>query len=295
MTGQINTDFSFLLSFLALVTVFAVVLAICVFVISLIIVIAAFLFCMAGRTKHPMMQRLRQWNYAHRGLHDDEKPENSMAAFRAALDKGYGIELDLHLMKDGNVAVIHDASLKRVANADVFIEDQTLEDLPKYCLGDTQEQIPLFRDVLTLFDGKAPMIVELKSERDNYEALCRAALALLDDYKGDFCIESFDPRVVRWLKNNRPDICRGQLAENWFRSKAKLPFALKFLLSFHLGNIYSRPDFIAYNFRDRRTFGTGICRRILGVQGVSWTIRSKEDFDIAVNDGWIPIFENFEP
>ncbi len=265
------------------------------FLITLLVLCLAYLFILAGRKNHKNLRLLRKWSYAHRGLHDKEKPENSMAAFRAALENGYGIELDVHLMKDGNLAIIHDSSLQRVANADVRIEDLTLEELPNYHLGDTQEQIPLFKDVLALFDGKAPMVVELKCVDGNYAALCKKALELLDEYKGLFCVESFDPRAVRWLKINRPDICRGQLTENWFKAKVKLPWILRFALTYHISNVYTRPDFIAVRYVHRRTFGTDICRKLLGVQGISWTVQSQEEYDIAVGDGWIPIFENFKP
>ena len=122
---------------------------------------ALYVLSLRCRRGNPQLQKLRLWAYAHRGLHGKGVPENSMAAFRLALEKGYGIELDVHLMADGNLAVIHDASLLRTAGADVQIEDLTLKDLSKYRLEGTQEQIPLFSDVLKLFDGKAPMIIEL--------------------------------------------------------------------------------------------------------------------------------------
>jgi len=109
-----------------------------------------------GRTGHPGLSALQGWNYAHRGLHDAEKPENSMAAFRAALENGYGIELDIHLIKDGNLAVIHDTSLLRTTGRDGKITDLTTEDLANYHLNGTQETIPTFRQVLELFAGKAP-------------------------------------------------------------------------------------------------------------------------------------------
>ncbi len=263
--------------------------------IVLAVLCLVYLFLLAGRRKHKHLRRLRKWSYAHRGLHDADKPENSMAAFRAALEHGYGIELDVHLMKDGNLAVIHDSTLQRVAGVDVRIEDLTLEDLPKYHLADTQEQIPLFKDVLALFDGKAPMVVELKCVDGNHASLCEAALALLDAYKGVFCVESFDPRAVAWLRKNRPDICRGQLTENWFKSKVSLPWMLQFALTFHISNVYTRPDFIAVRYCHRKVFGTDICRKLLGVQGVSWTIQNQQEYDTAVSEGWIPIFEGFTP
>lgn len=252
-----------------------------------------YLLLIGGRTGHPGLEALRGWNYAHRGLHDEARPENSMAAFRAALESGCGIELDIHLMKDGNLAVIHDSSLMRTAGADVRIEDLTSEDLLDYQLNGTEETIPLFRDVLDLYDGKAPLIVELKCVGGNHAALCTTACQMLDQYNGVYCMESFDPRAVIWLRKNRPDIIRGQLSENWMGKKVPASRFLRFALTYHLGNICMRPDFIAYNFSDRKTFGTGICRKLLGVQGVSWTLRSREEYDTACSEGWIPIFENF--
>ena len=262
----------------------------------ILLLILLYLFALRGRTKHPGLSTLRGRAYAHRGLHGSGIPENSMAAFRLALEKGYGIELDIHLMQDGKLAVIHDASLKRTADADVQIEDLTAEDLKNYPLEGTEEQIPLFTEVLELFSGKAPLIVELKAERGNHAALCAAACKLLDSYDGAYCIESFDPRCIAWLKENRPDIVRGQLAENYFANpKSRLKWYLKLALSSHLFNCRTAPDFIAYKFADRRTLGTFLCRKLWSIQGVTWTIRSQEDFDTAVEEGWIPIFEGFEP
>ena len=140
-----------------------------VIILILILLAGLFLMTLMGRTGHKGLSALRGWAYAHRGLHGEGTPENSMAAFRKALDGGYGIELDIHLMKDGQLAVIHDASLKRTAGADVQIEDFTAEDLAKYPLEGTEEIIPLFTDVLELYGGKAPIIVELKAERNNQD------------------------------------------------------------------------------------------------------------------------------
>lgn len=267
-----------------------IILAIILFLFALL---CLYLFCIGGRTGHPVIEKLRGWNYAHRGLHNEARPENSMSAFRAALESGYGIELDIHLMKDGNLAVIHDASLKRTVGADITIEELTAGDLLSYPLIGSGEQIPLFSEVLSLFDGKAPLIVELKCEHGNHAELCRTACEMLDQYPGVFCMESFDPRAIAWLKKNRPDICRGQLSENWMGKRMKIPAILKWALTYHISNIYTRPDFIAYKFADRKCFGTDICRKWLGVQGVSWTLHSREEYETAVQEGWIPIFENF--
>ena len=254
-----------------------------------------YLFCLGGRTDHPGMDMLRKWRYAHRGLHNATMPENSMAAFRAALNAGFGIELDVHLMKDGNLAVIHDSSLLRTAGADVRIEDLTVEELDAYRLEQSAEKIPLFRDVLALYAGKAPLIVELKCDNGNHAALCEAACNMLDSYRGPFCVESFDPRAVIWMRKNRPNYIRGQLSENWMQKKIPVHSVLKFAMTYHISNLVSRPDFIAYKFCDRKVFGTDLCRKVMGLQGVAWTLKSQEEFDIACLEGWIPIFEGFQP
>ena len=243
-----------------------------------------------GRVGHPGLKDLQGWSYAHRGLHGNGIPENSMAAFRAALEGGYGIEFDLHLLKDGNLAVIHDSLLKRTTGADGRIED-----LKNYSLEGTEETIPTFQELLDLYNGKAPLIVELKPEKGNHALLTETACKMLADYPGVYCIESFDPRCIYWLKKNRPRIIRGQLAENFFRSDPNLSLPLKFLLTHSLSHFFTMPDFTAYKFADRRNLSTWICRRLYGVQGVTWTLRTKEDYDTAVKEGWLPIFENFIP
>ena len=266
----------------------------------IIAIIALLLFmlyigCVGGRVGHPGLKDLRGWNYAHRGLHSEGVPENSMAAFRAALDHGYGIEFDLHLLKDGNLAIIHDASLKRTAGADVMIEDLTTEDLTSYHLEGTEETIPTFRQLLDLYAGKAPLIIELKPERGNHAALTETACRMLEDYNGVYCLESFDPRCIAWLKKNRPELIRGQLSKNYFGDTNGLKPSTCFMLTHSLSHFITMPDFTAYKFADRKNLSTWICRKLYGVQGVSWTLQTKEEYDIALKEGWIPIFENFTP
>ena len=181
------------------------------------LLIVFYILALRCRVRHPLLRRLRKWKYAHRGLHGNGVPENSLEAFRHAMENGYGMELDIHLMSDGNLAVIHDASLRRTADADVQIEDLTTQDLAKYSLEGTAEGVPTFRQVLDLVAGKVPLIVELKPMNENHAELTEAACKMLDEYKGLFCMESFDPRCIRWLKKNRPGILRGQLAHNSLR------------------------------------------------------------------------------
>jgi hypothetical protein len=149
--------------------------------------------------------------------------------------------------------------------------------------------------VLDLIRGEVPLIVELKSENGNYGALCKAACDLMENYDGLYCMESFDPRCIAWLRKHRNEVIRGQLTEDFFRTGGNLPWLIKFAMRHQLYNVFTRPDFVAYRFQHRKTLSNFLCRNLWGVQGVTWTIRSREDLDTARCEGWIPIFENFEP
>ena len=239
-------------------------------IIALILLVLAILYALAlmGRTGHKKLPELRSWNYAHRGLHGDGIPENS----------------------------IHDSLLKRTTGAEGRIEDLTVADLEKYHLEGTFQTIPTFREVLELFDGKAPMIIELKAENGNHDALAEAVCKELEGYEGLYCIESFDPRCLRWLKENRPGIVRGQLACDFVKGKpANMPWYLQILLTNMMMNFLTRPDFIAYEFSARKGVAPVLCKYLWKLQPVSWTLRKKADFDTAVAEEWIPIFEGFEP
>ena len=172
-----------------------IVLLIVLILLLLIEVFAMLTICRRG---HSLWDLLRKYRYAHRGYHGkDLAPENSLLAYKEAIRRGFGVELDVHLMKDGNLAVIHDASLLRTAGADVLVEDLTAEELKQYRLEGTDEQIPLLEEVLPLFEASGlPLVVELKAERGNHDALAAATCAVLDKYKVLYCIESFDPRCL---------------------------------------------------------------------------------------------------
>ena len=264
-----------------------------IIVLSLVVL---YVFSTRCRCGHEGLQALRGYGYAHRGLHGEGVPENSMAAFRKAKEGGYGVELDVHLMKDGELAVIHDAKLVRTTGAPGVIEDLTADELQQYKLEGTEETIPLFSDVLTLFDGKVPIILELKCQDNNYAALCRRACDMMDNYNGPYCMESFDPRCIRWLRKNRPDVIRGQLTENYFKgTAAKLPWVLKFVLVNQILNFLLLPDFIAYRYKDRKHFSNFLTEKLWGCQSVTWTLTTPEQYDTAVKEGRLPIFEGFLP
>ena len=266
---------------------------------TVIIILAAlillYLLSLSGRTNHPGLKALQGFYYAHRGLHGDGRPENSMAAFRAAYDAGYGIELDLHLLSDGNLAVIHDSHLKRTTGLEGRVEDLTTQDLRNCFLEGTDQTIPTFSDVLNLYQGKAPLVVELKCVSNNYAQLCETACKMLDSYDGVYCLESFDPRCVLWLKKHRPELIRGQLSENFMKVKSSVPGILRFLLTYQMLNFITRPDFSAYKYADRKNLSNFLVRKLWGIQGVSWTLKTQAEYDTAKKEGYLPIFEDFVP
>ena len=267
-------------------------------ILAVLVLAELYALALQCRNGHAGLKELSLFRYAHRGYHEKPHiPENSMAAFRRALQNYYGVELDVHLMADGNLAVIHDSSLKRTAGADVEIEDLTLADLANYRLEGTEERIPLLSEVLALFEGKTPLVIELKTARGNHAALTAAVCALLDKYDVSYCIESFDPRCLMWLKKNRPEIVRGQLSHAFLKpgEDGGQGLVMRFVLQNLLLNFTTRPDFIAYRMADRGALSVQLCRRIYKVREVNWTIKTKEEMEEAERLGNLVIFEGFDP
>lgn len=258
----------------------------------LVLLFVLVLRCRKGNTKWTV---LRQYRYAHRGYHDKPQiPENSLPAFRRAIEHGWGAELDVHLLKDGTLAVFHDSSLKRCANADGNIEDLTCAELKQLRLEGTDEQIPTLDEVLALFETTTPLIIELKTANGNHAALARAVCERLDSYKGDFCIESFDPFALIEVKRLRPAICRGQLSAR-FRKSSGLPWYKRVIASNLLLNFLTVPDFIAYCYTDRSNLCRWLSVHLWGAQEVSWTLRSREALLACEKAGCLSIFERFDP
>ena len=230
-------------------------------------------------------------NYAHRGLHSEDRqiPENSLAAFRLAAKEGYGIELDVQLSKDGKVVVFHDDTLDRVCGVHARVDDLTWNELSKLRLCGTEEGIPLFSEVLSSIQGCEALIVELKNGPRNRE-LCRKTLNLLSGYHGNVCIESFNPLIVAWFRLHAPGLVRGQLAttiENYADDNVRGVKA--FLLHHTLLNFLARPHFIAYRIGPRPPL-VRLCTR-LGALNIGWT--SHEQSNEKGRDA--AIFEFYRP
>lgn len=261
------------------------------------IITGFYLFASApGVHKREKWQHLTGWDYAHRGLHDNEHgiPENSMAAFQRAVDKGYGIELDVHLTADNQLVVFHDDTLTRMCGINKKISGFLYSYLQQLRLLGTGEGIPLFKDVLALVDGKVPLIIELKVDGSNQNLLCPLVWQLLSGYKGSYCIESFHPFVLQWFKRHQPQVVRGQLSCNFFKENPHCDIVL-FLMSNLMTNFFTHPDFIAYKYLDLKNPAVIYNRKLFRIMTVVWTIPGKPTYDRFKGKVDAMIFEGFEP
>ena len=231
-------------------------------------------------------------DYVHRGLHSKEIPENSLAAFEKACEAGYGIELDVQLSRDGTVMVFHDYTLVRMTGCDKKLCELDAEELSSLFLADSDQTIPTFSQVLSLVDGRVPLLIELKGE-DLNTALCEKVAAQLKDYKGEYCLESFNPLLIGNMKKYLPRAYRGLLYTNVCRDKKKKS-ALNIALTSMALNVVAKPHFIAYNKLDRDSLPVRIATRLCGAQSFVWTVKSREELDSAKALGEWVIFEGIE-
>lgn len=235
--------------------------------------------------------------YAHRGLFDNnsDAPENSLAAFKKAVDMGFGIELDVTLSKDKVPVIMHDDSLLRACGEDSDISRYTLEELKeRFYLFNSSERIPALAEVLAAVDGKVPLIVEIKCDNTDM-TVCEESFKLLDDYKGLYCVESFNPLCVNWFKKYRPDIVRGQLSDNFIKGKEKGNPVILFFCQNLVFNFLTKPDFIAFNKKYTDMLSFRLVRKLYKVPTVAWTIKSKTELETAKKDFDIMIFDSFIP
>lgn len=230
--------------------------------------------------------------FAHRGLWDEQSPENSLSAFEKAVNAGYGIEFDIHKTRDGQVVVFHDDTLVRMCGVEGKIEQKTYEELSQLRLLDSDQKIPLLTEMLALVDGRVPLLVELKGESGD-TSLCPVANEILSQYKGDYMIESFNPLLVRWYKKNRPDVVRGQLFCNLNNGKRvkKLIYSLITML---LTNILARPHFLARGLDSAHNLSFLICKYLFRTPSFVWTVRAPEEIPDPKRGEGI-IFERFIP
>lgn len=269
--------------------------------IVILFVAAAWVFLTLGRTKRPRCDGFFGSLVAHRGLHNGaDRPENSLAAFDAAVREGYCIELDVHLSADGEAVVFHDGNIRRMTGEDAKLSSLTADELREKKLLSSNQYIPRFSEVLNLVGGKVPLVVELKCETETDPSdLCQKVSAMMDEYVaatgGAYSVESFNPYVVKWFRKNRPDVFRGQLSEGFFK-KGKRNFTT-FIMEFLLVNVMGRPDFVAYNHRHRSSFSFRVWQSLYRAPYAYWTIKTERELDdlLLRDKSGCYIFEGFTP
>ena len=263
-------------------------------VLSLAFLLLALYMICPGK-KRSEMERYARVRYAHRGLHDDKKVENSMSAFKAAKDMGFGIELDIRLSKDGELVVFHDESLTRMTGKEGKVTDYTADELSKMSLLGSDDGIPTLRQVLDLIDGSVPLLIEMKKSMGEGN-VAEKFIKVIEGYKGDFIVESFNPFELRTVRKSRPDILRGMLSMDYSKEeKFKDKFLYKLLQNL-MFNFLARPDFIAYEKEGYALHTVRFIRRSFGTTLFAWTIKSQDEENAAISHGFdTVIFEGYIP
>ena len=226
---------------------------------------------------------------AHRGYHNKEAPENSMGAFENAIRKDYAIELDVRISKDNKIVVFHDKDLKRMCNVDLVVIENNYKDIKEFKLLETEEGIPLLRDLLNVVAGRVPLMIEIKNE--NEIGITESEVdKLLAEYKGEYVIQSFNPFSMRWFKKHNKNVIRGQIS---WRAKHERNLIIRFIKKHMLFNIYSKPDFINYEIEGLSSCPIKI-RRLFKKPILGWTLRKKVEYDNVLKKCDNVVFEQFE-
>lgn len=227
---------------------------------------------------------------AHRGYHNNKKgiPENSVLAFKKAIDNNYLIELDVRLTKDKKLVVFHDGNLKRVCGVNKRVKDLTYRELLRYNLFDTTLKVPLFSDVIKLVNGRVPILIETKYH-NRYGVLEKILINELSNYKGLYAIQSFYPMSLLWLKRNTKDIPIGLLSSNFKNDLNRLKSIIGKTL---ILDLFFKTDFISYDVKGLPNNYLSYKRNKKKI--VIWTIKNKKDYDLARQYTDSLICENFD-
>ena len=243
------------------------------------------------------IKKYTAFKYAHRGLHDRTHAENSMSAFRLAVEHGFGIELDVRLSADNEVMVFHDDTLLRVCGDERAVIDLTAEELASVRLSGTDEGVPTLREVLEMVGGRVPILIEIKRNSPSSPDVTPRAIEILKDYQGDYLLQSFNPISVGVVKKLAPEAPRGFLATHLTKEKGKKYPFYQYLVERFVLNVLSRPEFLAYEHTEyKRYLPVRIFQAIYRMPAFAWTVRSEEEAARAMKNGYSTvIFENYIP
>jgi glycerophosphoryl diester phosphodiesterase len=232
---------------------------------------------------------------AHRGLHGHGFAENSLGAARAALAKGYGVECDVRLSRDGKVFVFHDDRLDRLTGESGAFANRDAVELCGIGLRGADEAIPLLTDFLALAQGAGPLVIELKSDFSGDLALARAVAALLGDTGAPVALKSFDPALIAALRAARVPWPLGIVAQEHYDEEefAGLSFAQRQSLGrfTHAGE--TQPDFLSWRATDLPHPLCEFARACAATPVMTWTIRTPEQATTARKHADQIVFEGF--
>ena len=251
----------------------------------------------------PLTRDQRTWltskGFAHRGLHNalDKLPENSLSAFEAAVEKGFGIELDVHLSRDGIPIVFHDEELTRMTGAEGELKEYSLAELKALKLIPNGEVIPTLKEALDLIAGRVPILVEVKNYGHPVGPLERAVGEVVSEYEGPLAIQSFNPMSLKWFYRHHPQLVRGLIAYSFPVEEVPMKATTRFLLKNLLFTPLCKPHYIAYEHQDltRHRLRRLHRMRVRGTPVLVWTVRTQAHADLALKRSDNIIFEDFHP
>lgn len=268
------------------------------FLLILLIVLAVlFLVLIAPRTiGSASLDHMQGYHYTHRGYHDGNVniPENSLSSFVAAIEAGYGIELDVQLSSDKVPMVIHDADLDRICGVQGKVWDYTCAELQQMKLFGTDETIPTLAEALALIDGQVPILLEYKMDKVDTD-VCAYSHELLKDYDGPYAIQCFHPFALFWYRRNANDVPRGIIAKNFIREnreKGEKSDIIDFLTTNLMLNVIGYPDFIAYDWQDADYFALKLTR-LMGAPTSTWTLKDPAHYEAVKGEFDLYTFEGF--
>ena len=244
------------------------------------------------RMKHAIPPWLTTTPIAHRGLHNQKLPENSLGAFKHAIKHGYPIELDVHILADNEIIVFHDDNFKRLTQRDARVHEATAQTVKHLKLAGSNQAIPTLQQVLTLVNGQVPLLIEIKS-RYTHKRIEPALASALKTYKGAFAVGSFNPMTVRWFRKHQPNIAIGYISGPLSDSDA--PWLGRAILSNLLLLPLLRPDFIAYDRRGIDRLSIRFWRTVLRTPFIVWTVRSKREQGSLPKKQYNFVFEKYMP
>lgn len=225
---------------------------------------------------------------AHRGIHNNsgDAPENSMLAFKNAIDAGFAIECDVKLTKDGKVIVFHDDDFRRLCHNDGAVEAVEYNEIRKYSILNSRQHVPLLNELLELVSGKVPLIVEIKSfDKKSLHTDYKLEAAVLDtirNYHGPLGLKSFNPFTVEFLKQQICPFPVGFLSCNYEDDEDLKNLALHHAhaLTHLTANAAIIADFISYSIDDLTEEISNLCRS-KNKPLMVWTVRTLEQLKKA--------------